>query len=231
MKIINNPFAKYIKNAFNNYLLEHSYKKKSLKLDNTCEIKHVSFGNYVTVRAHAKIYGSSLNDCSYVNKYTYISRATIGKFCSIAQDVKVGLGGTHPTRDFISTHPAFYSNNREIQICFAKADIFEQYKQTIVGNDVWIGSNALIVDGLKIGNGAIVAVGSVVTNDVPDFAIVGGVPAKIIRYRFNPEEIEMINKSEWWNWSLEILEKYYSSFLNINDFKKLLERNDSTNSI
>lgn len=72
-----------------------------------------------------------------------------------------------------------------------------------IGNDVWIGAGTIILPNIKIGNGVIIAAGAVVTKDIPDYAMVGGVPAKVIKYRFNPQEIEILNKVKWWNWSDE----------------------------
>src|SRR5690606_12842951 len=118
---------------------------------------------------------------------TQISDARIGRFCSIGSDARIGLGGTHPT-DRVSTHPAFYSPMPRSQLTFAQKASFEEYPgSVIIGNDVWIGAGATIVDGVSIGDGAIVAARSMVTKDVPPYAIVGGVPSKLIRYRI-PEE-------------------------------------------
>ncbi|MEY0719389.1 CatB-related O-acetyltransferase [Providencia alcalifaciens] len=76
-----------------------------------------------------------------------------------------------------------------------------------IGNDVWIGVNSIILDGVKIGNGAIIAAGSVVTKDIPDYAIVGGIPAKIIKYRYPPNEIKILNEISWWDLDEECLKE------------------------
>lgn len=80
---------------------------------------------------------------------------------------------------------------------------FEEYAHIDIGNDVWIGARAIIMDGIKIGHGAVVAANAVVTKDIPPYAIVGGIPAKIIKYRFEPDKIERLIQSEWWKWDLE----------------------------
>lgn len=96
-----------------------------------------------------------------------------------------------------------------------------------IGNDVWIGENVIITNGSNIGNGAVCAAGAVVTKDVPDYAIVAGVPARIIRFRYNSEQIEKLNVIQWWNWSDEKIRKNYEDFyLDIDEFisKHLVEK-------
>ena len=80
---------------------------------------------------------------------------------------------------------------------------FAEYRPITIGNDVWIGARAMVMDGVEVGDGAIVAANAVVTKDVPPYAIVGGVPAKVIRYRFAPEKIEALQLLQWWSWPLE----------------------------
>ena len=88
----------------------------------------------------------------------------------------------------------------------------EDCPKTIIGSDVWIGAHAQIKSGLTIGNGAVVAAGAVVTRDVPPYAIVGGVPAKVIRYRFDEKAIEALMSLKWWEWSDEKLQQYAPCF-------------------
>jgi acetyltransferase-like isoleucine patch superfamily enzyme len=133
-----------------------------------------------------------------------ITRANIGAFCSIGPEVIIGGLGTHPT-NFVSTHPVFYSRLCQSGITFSSENLVEELKSVTVGNDVWIGARALILDGVTIGDGAIIAAGAVVTTDVPPYAIVGGVPAKIIRYRFSEDIISILLEWKWWELSEEIL--------------------------
>ena len=130
----------------------------------------------------------------------------IGQFCSISDDVIIG-GAEHPI-DWVSTSPVFQNvRHSGPRRKFAEFD-FEGIKRTIIGNDVWIGKRAIIKAGIRIGDGAVIGSGSVVTKDVPPFAIVGGVPAKIIKYRFDEDTIKDILQSEWWNLPDEIIEQY-----------------------
>ena len=165
---------------------------------------------------------------SYVGDYSNLSNCKIGKFCSIGNGVK-HEAGVHPI-NHVSTHPAFYSVNHSCGLGFVTQDKFEESLfidgcyQVIIENDVWIGSNVTILDGVTIGNGAIVAAGAVVTKDVPPYAIVGGVPAKEIKYRFDRETIDKLEKSNWWDKELSWIRAHAEEFSEINVFLKSLER-------
>lgn len=165
---------------------------------------------------------------SKIGRHTYaanarIVRAQIGAFCSIGPEVSIGGLGSHPTT-WLSTHPIFYSKLKQSGKSFSPIDLFEEIKSNQIGNDVWIGARALILDGISIGNGVIVAAGSVVTKDVPPYAIVGGVPARIIRMRFDDDVISELLTWEWWGFSDHVLEKLAPYFCNL----KNLTLNDLT---
>ena len=88
-----------------------------------------------------------------------------------------------------------------------------------IGNDVWLGRNVIITNGANIGNGVIAGAGAIITKDVPDYAVVLGVPARIVRYRYTKEQIEKLNKIAWWNWSDEVIRKRYNDFfIKIDEF-------------
>ena len=147
------------------------------------------FSNCVNVR---------IGNYSSVASHTKVVNAVIGNFSVIARESRVGLG-PHPT-NFLTPHSIFYKNNPwSIHQEWVEKIDFEENRITHIGNDVWIGSRCIVMDGVTIGDGAIVAAGSVVTKDVPAYAIVGGAPAKLIRYRFSPDVILRLEKIAWWN--------------------------------
>jgi acetyltransferase-like isoleucine patch superfamily enzyme len=171
-------------------------KNKNLKIGYLTKLSNVNFGMFNTFYSNVSIKKSKVGDYVYVANGTKISNADIGNFCSIGQDVKIGLG-MHPTH-LISTHPAFFSTRKQCQITFTNQNNFQEIGKCIIGNDVWIGSNSIILDNVNIGTGAIIAAGAVVTSNVEPYTIVGGVPAKEIKKRFEKEQIKILLQSEWW---------------------------------
>lgn len=163
---------------------------------------------------------------SYVGRGSNIS-GKIGRYCSVADEVTV-VNGFHPTRNFVSTHPAFYSLKNSVNLSYSDKNIFEETRfadeknkyAVEIGNDVWIGHGAVLLAGVKIGDGAIVAAGAVVTKDVEPYAIVGGAPAKLIRYRFSEEQIKKLIKIKWWDFEQSSLLKLKEDFSDIEVFLK-----------
>lgn len=143
---------------------------------------------------------------SVIGSYTYICRnaviqnTKIGNYCSISHELICGLGA-HPL-DLFSTSPIFYRANNTFGLKIVDKDSdFKEYKPISIGNDVWIGARVTILDGVRIGDGAVIACGAVVTQDIPDYAIAGGIPAKIIKYRASREKIKKYIENQWWNLS------------------------------
>lgn len=170
---------------------------------------------------------SNLDDNSYVGLFAFINNTEIGKYCSISMNFKSGLG-QHPT-NFISTSPVFYSKKYAIKNSLASDEVsFQEYAKVTIGNDVWIGADVIVMDGVVIGDGAIIASKAVVVKDVPNYAIVGGVPGKVLKYRFSDEIITELEKLQWWNWGKEKLEKNKSFFTQettLESIQKLIENN------
>lgn len=168
-----------------------------------------------------KFIDSSLGAYSYCASNSYIRNTKIGRFCSIGKNVRI-IDVTHPT-DFVSTHPVFYSPHNVVGKSFVNSIGFDEHLHckkdqdyaVVIGNDVWICDGAQILGGNTIGDGAIVAAGAVVTKDVPAFSVVAGVPAKVIRYRFEENEIQYLKALQWWNKDNEWLRENAKFFCNI----------------
>ncbi|WP_413490758.1 Vat family streptogramin A O-acetyltransferase [Shewanella baltica] len=126
----------------------------------------------------------------------------IGKFCAIAKDVKFIMNGANHQVSGFSTYPFYIFGNGWEKVMPNPADLPHK-GDTCIGNDVWIGYNATIMPGVKIGHGAIVASQSVVTKDVPPYAVVGGNPATVIKLRFEQDVIDELVAIAWWDWPIE----------------------------
>lgn len=176
-------------------------------------------GNYNVIFKNTSIINSVLGDHTFVQKNSFINCAEIGKFCSIAMNVYIGPG-QHPTA-FVSSHPAFYSSSQPLVKTFSKTDKFDPFKKIIIGHDVWLGQNCIVMDGVTIGTGAVVGAGAVVTKNVPHYGIVGGVPARLIKYRFDEKVRELLLESQWWDWPESQMTQYIDYFSNVNLFLNL----------
>ena len=129
-----------------------------------------------------------------------VDKLIIGNYCSIGSGAVFMMAGNQGHRkDWVSTFPFYFQAN----IFKSAKNGFEKTGDTIIGNDVWIGSEAMILSGITIGDGAIIAARAVVTKDVPPYAVIGGNPATLINYRFNKEEIKQLLNIKWWNWEEE----------------------------
>lgn len=205
---------------------------KTAKKRNTL-IKTIHFSNDLNVGKNCLIGKNvyiendvTIGDFTYLNSAKSISidsNVSIGKFCSIAPGVNIAQGNHDITK--VTTHPFLY--DKHYAGCFQLGD--NQYRylglpdnnyRTTVGNDVWIGMNAIIKRGVTIGSGAVIGAGAVVTKNVPDYAVVTGVPAQIIKYRFTEKQIQALLKIEWWNKSEEFIKKHFEMFYDINEFIK-----------
>ncbi|MGN3392906.1 CatB-related O-acetyltransferase [Enterococcus gallinarum] len=198
--------------------------ESSIKLDKKVDFWKTQFDGHNSVGENSEVSYSHIGKMSYIGKNCILNKTKIGNFCSIGNDVKV-IYGTHPVNSFFSTHPAFYSSKSQSNMTFVKNNLFnenntlENNKSAIIGHDVWIASNAIILEGITIGNGSIIAAGAVVTKDVEPYTIVGGVPAKIIKKRFDEYQIEKLLDMNWWDKDLE----WFTHSDNIEKVNKIIK--------
>lgn len=206
--------------GFGTRVIDSTFDGAEIEIGRDCYIQASQFGKGVIIKEgcaifqstfekHNAVYpNSSLSKVqfgaySYVNENAAMGGITVGRFTSIGPGFVCGYGD-HPT-NFVSTSPVFYSTRRQCGISFTDTSRYDEQQLTVIGNDVWIGARVFVRDGVKIADGALIAAGAVVTADVPAYAIVGGVPAKLIRYRFSEEVVRQLLELEWWNWSEERL--------------------------
>lgn len=205
-----------------NYLcLYIKNRKKHLKIKSPYINRNTKFGKNVIVGKNRKIsYGCEIGDNTYINYNTVIdANVKVGKYCSIAPNVYIAPGNHQYS--FVSTHPILYDKAWQKKLNIKSYNIKSKEKNTIIGNDVWIGVNATILQGVKIGDGAIIGANAVVTKDVENYSIVAGNPAKRIRYRFEEKDIKKLEEIEpWWNKEISNL-----NIENMYDIKKYIQHN------
>ena len=181
------------------------------------------FEGYNTLIGRSVLINSSLGRFSYATDARIIN-CKIGRFTSIGIETMAGGLGRHPT-DFPSTSPVFYSTLGQAGATFVDRNYYNELPPVTIGNDVWIGARAIILDGVTIGDGAIVAAGAVVTRDVEPYTIVGGIPAKVIRRRFDDNLCDDLLRIQWWNWPIDVLKDAAPLFNNGDQLatRKLVE--------
>ena len=200
------PIAHYIRGVFKNLLNSRisifAIISANVRGDNTAYI-------YRWVKAKRAVIGAH----SYIAASTEIENAEIGKYCSIADHCRIGMSGH--SLQYVSTSPVFTQKMNGLQESWISEDVFKNKsakERVCIDNDVWIGSHVLIKGGVHIGNGACVAAGAVVVKDVPSYAIVGGIPAKVIRYRFSEDVIVKLEELQWWNMPEKKLKEHIELF-------------------
>lgn len=163
--------------------------------------------------------------CSYIGEHAKIV-GIIGRFTSIADGVLV-ITGTHPySYPFVSTCPSFYSTNRQNNFVATERTKFKEYitdsyyHGANIGNDCWICTNAIILAGITVGDGAVILPGAVVTKDVKPYEVVGGVPARTIKTRYRNDDIVFLLKFKWWERDLKWIDENKDLMCNIENLRK-----------
>ena len=177
------------------------------RVHGSASLRNATLGRFTELKERVQFWDSSLGDYSYVERHAEVIYSEIGKFCAIASDVRINALN-HPM-ERISQHKITYRPNEY----FVGAKIDKGFRESRiadaveVGHDVWIGHGAIILPGVKIGHGAVIAAGAVVTKDVGPHAVVAGVPARFVKWRFPPEISARIIALAWWDWEHDRLAK------------------------
>jgi acetyltransferase-like isoleucine patch superfamily enzyme len=180
--------------------IKNSYISKTARVCSGSHIVNVKLGKY-----------------SYISNFCTIINVQIGNFCSIADNCIIG-GASHPI-GWVSTSPVFHKGKNIMNRNFSQHE-YRAYKETVIGNDVWIGSNCLIKSGIRIGDGAVIGMGAVLTKDVGEYEIWAGNPARFIRKRFNDKIINQLIQSKWWEWDDQVLYQRAQYFNDTENFLK-----------
>lgn len=180
------------------------------------------FTKTTALGGHTRCFNVVIGAYSSIRDRGRAMNAVIGNYTVIAKDCEIGLG-VHPT-NYLTCHSIFYKNSPwDFHPEWVKP-IGDIVRITHIGNDVWIGARCIVMDGVTIGDGAIIAAGSVVTKDVPHFAIVGGAPAKVIKYRFSQEVIDRLEEIQWWNLPdekiTEVVDLFHTKNPTLDDINK-----------
>jgi len=199
------------------------WKKIQLRFSNATIYRGATVSDSSRLSPNSVIFSGAQIVDSIIGKYTYVQResfvlfADVGPFCSIAGGCWIGLP-SHPV-NYVSTSPVFYDSRQPLPkfLISQENDLIPQ-KQTTIGADCWIGQGAKIIAGVHIGTGAIVGAGAVVTRDVAPYAVVGGVPARLIRMRFTDDICHRLLESRWWEFDDDTLIEMNSMFRDPNFF-------------
>lgn len=194
------------------------FVSKFLRLINRPALRNCTIDRTAKIGTGSNCIGVTMGRYSYMGKNNSVCNASIGSFCSIASYCAIG-GGEHEMTS-VSTSPVFAPGRNVFGFTFAPEGTRHVSKQVQIGHDVWIGEKVFIKAGISIGDGAVIGAHSVVTHDVPAYAIVAGTPAKPLRYRFSEEEQKLLQESKWWEWDEETLKKKGHLFSSVEGILK-----------
>lgn len=216
--------------------LAMSYRRWNLKRIKKIRCSKTSFIGFSVIceglngfAPNSMITSSYIGMASYIAANSNIQKTKIGRFCSIGPNVKC-IFGKHPSSGFATTHPSFFSVSPPVNLRLTDKQLFQEFAEPkdetgnysiIIGNDVWIGANVSLMDGITIGDGAIIAANALVNNDVPPYTIVGGVPAKSIKKRFPDDDIEFLLNFKWWDKPLSWIKKNAINFESVERLKAM----------
>lgn len=201
-----------------------------VRFDRTVRISPESTFEGADSIGRGSVFSGSMGYGSYMCSGCRLT-ATIGRFCSIGDDV-VSAVGTHPYQaPFATTSPMFFSLRGQTMETFASRQMYDELRPPVkIGNDCWIGPRVILVGGVSVGDGAVVLGGAVITKNVPPYAVVGGVPARILKYRYDEETVSFLLESRWWDRPLGWLRANSDLLCDIDRLQEVLNDNQHNNS-
>ena len=184
----------------------------------SCKVRDSHLGSWTALGPNTSISESEFGDYSYTAGNVSIVWSTIGKFCSIANGTRINPGN-HPQWRVTQHHSTY----RRKRYGFDEVDDNEFFgwrkdHHCHIGHDVWLGTRVIVMPGVRIGIGAVIGAGAVVTHDIGDYEVAVGVPARVIKKRFSDEIIQKLLQSEWWNWDRQTLEERFDDLLSVEQF-------------
>ncbi|TGV04418.1 CatB-related O-acetyltransferase [Flavivirga rizhaonensis] len=226
-KPVKQSLKKQLKNKLKDFVfLVFPNLRKVIRLNHEVLNVRSYLGHFTKVYPPSRLSDTIIGNYTYISEKSIINNVIIGKFCSIGTNFMAGRG-MHPTKS-ISTHPMFYSTGKQNGMTLSKDDKIREFLTISIGNDVFIGMNVTVLDGVKIEDGAIIGAGAVVSRDIPAYAIAVGNPAKVVKYRFEDKTINKLLDIKWWDFkdeNLFLIEKY---FFEIETFIKKVEEEGLT---
>ena len=201
MSIIKNSTIDPTARIYNNVKIVDSVVEANSIVGDNSNLLKTQLSEHVSINRNCVLDRCEMGFASYINQNTILKNVIIGKFCCISWNVCL-YGGSSHNQDAPSMYTAYHW--KSIFDSTLQHESPEK-KKTIIGNDVWIGNGAIVINGVTIGDGAVIGAGAVVTKDIPPYAVVAGVPAKILYRRFSDRSIERLLKIQWWNWPKEVI--------------------------
>lgn len=219
-----------LKKTIKLWVIRAKNRKKNVKIGSGVILgRDVYFEGKNVIGNNTKFSGK-IGRGSYIGQNCFIN-ASIGRYCSISYNVSI-VSGRHPISEFVSTHPCFYSTKKQAGFTYVNEDLFAEASKengysVIIGNDVCIGYGAIILSGVTIGDGAVIGAGAVVNQDVEPYSVVGGVPAKLIKKRFEDEQIETLLTLRWWDMPEEWIKENSFEFGNVESLITAVKKKDA----
>lgn len=206
-KIINLDASSSVKIYKNAYITNCKFDD-NVSIGDFSRVSNSNLAENVIIQRNNMIFSANIGRFTYTGKNFTAWHCDIGKFCSISWNVSIG--GANHDYSRVTTHSFLYSNDFHLM---GENEGYNRFNNKCeIGNDVWIAANACICRNVKIGNGAVIAAGAVVTKDVEPYTIVAGVPARPINKRFSQEIIDILQKSQWWDLPKEVIKENFDLF-------------------